>query len=173
MPALFPAAAREGTLRDGSRYSVGAFTLSDLGTLEEIEKRCFSVPWSASAFSCSLSAPFTYGAAIRKICDGDGEEGEGEVIVGYCVFSHLLGEAEIENIAVSPDARRLGCADALLSCVLDFLRSEDCTVVFLEVRESNSPARALYDKFGFSPFGIRRGYYSNPSEDAVLMKKEM
>lgn len=152
----------EGVLRDGKTFVVDAFYHADIPAIEEIEKLCFSEPWSDASFAFSLSAPFTYCASIRS----------GGSLIGYCVFSLLFGEAEIQNIAIAPDARRNGAAEALLRSVLDVCHSEGCESVFLEVRQSNLPARALYEKLGFCNYGVRKDYYSKPTEDAVLMKKQ-
>ena len=94
---------------------------------------------------------------------------EDGVPAGYIVFSSVLDEGSVDNIAVSPPFRRRGLADALLTDALDRGRAAGLSVVHLEVRDSNAPAVALYEKHGFKAVGRRRGYYTKPREDAILM----
>ncbi len=90
-------------------------------------------------------------------------------LVGYAFVSVLFDEAELANIAVLPIARRNGIAKAMLKSLVSELKSSDVQKLHLEVRESNVPARALYESFGFSIDCKRKGYYSEPREDAILM----
>lgn len=90
-------------------------------------------------------------------------------VVGYAFASVLFDEAELANIAVLPHARRFGIARSMLTSLIAVLRDEGAEALHLEVRESNVPARALYDSFGFSIDCKRKDYYRHPREDAVLM----
>ncbi len=99
------------------------------------------------------------------------EELEG--VVGFAVAAEVAGEWELENIAVRASARRRGCADRLLATLLERLGREQAGSIHLEVRRSNSAARALYEKWGFRQVGVRPGYYHSPPEDAILYQKNL
>jgi len=88
-------------------------------------------------------------------------------LVGFLAVSHVMDQMEVTNIAVLPDYQGKGVATSLLSKILNFSGT-----IFLEVRESNKVAQGLYDKLGFEPYHRRKNYYHNPSEDAILMRKE-
>ncbi len=90
--------------------------------------------------------------------------------LGFLVAQHLAPDWEIENIVVAPGARRKGLGKRLLDELLVTVRKSNSTSVFLEVRESNSPARSLYETAGFRPTGRRTSYYTNPVEDAILYR---
>lgn len=92
-------------------------------------------------------------------------------VVGFLVARHLAGEWELENVIVAPAARRQGLGKQLLDALLLAARETAGGSVFLEVRESNAAARALYEKSGFEPIGRRRCYYTDPAEDAVLYRR--
>lgn len=131
-----------------------------LSQVAELEKVCFPAdPWSEALFRDALDSPHT------TILLAEGEDGG---VLGYAVLSVVLGEGNLDNIAVAPDARRRGVADALLGAITGFGR-EHLSVLMLEVRASNAPAIALYGKHGFVPVGRRKNYYSAPREDALLM----
>jgi [ribosomal protein S18]-alanine N-acetyltransferase len=91
-------------------------------------------------------------------------------IQGFLVATVVAGEWEIENVAVAVDARRRGLGSLLVGKLLDQARGENAHAVFLEVRESNTPASALYQKFGFAETGRRKDYYRNPREDAIVYR---
>lgn len=94
---------------------------------------------------------------------------EGPSILGFLIAHHLAPEWELENLVVAPAARRKGLGKRLLEALLDSAR-ETKSSVFLEVRESNAPARALYENAGFEQTGRRKSYYASPLEDAVLYR---
>lgn len=94
---------------------------------------------------------------------------EEEKVIGYVVCWLIEDEAQIANLAVHPDYRRKGVAEAVMHNVLERLKADGAAFVILEVRPSNRAAAALYEKLGFSVLGTRKGYYRNPDEDAVLM----
>jgi ribosomal-protein-alanine N-acetyltransferase len=100
------------------------------------------------------------------ICEADAQ------VVGFVAARRVADEAEILNIAVGPDFRRKGIASALLRAALDEFLGAAVSRVFLELRESNLPARGLYERYGFIPSGRRKGYYRHPTEDALCMHKE-
>ena len=136
-------------------------TLADLDTMVEIEKECFTVPWSRQSIEFELVSPDS--AAIVAV--------DGEKLAGFAVLHRFVDEGELFNIAVKEDFRRRGIADALMAEVLSCARAWELRRVMLEVRKSNAAARALYSKHGFEVMGMRPGYYDLPKEDAILMEK--
>lgn len=125
-----------------------------------LEKRCFPAdPWSEALFREALENP----AAVVLLA-----QREGGAVLGYAVLSVVLDEGSLDNIAVAPEYRRQGVADALLGALTGFGR-ERLAALMLEVRSSNAPAAALYEKHGFAAVGRRKNYYDAPREDAILM----
>jgi ribosomal-protein-alanine N-acetyltransferase len=94
-------------------------------------------------------------------------------IFGFLIAQHLAPEWELENLVISPAARRQGLGKRLLQALLDAARRTNSTSVFLEARESNAAARALYEQAGFEQSGRRAFYYTNPSEDAILYRQTL
>ena len=130
-----------------------------LPQLEELEKLCFSMPWTIEQLRSQLPDEHHVFLTARK----------GEHLLGYVGMMVVLDEGYISNVAVAPEARRRGIGDALIE---ELMRRADLlklALVTLEVRQSNAPAAALYEKHGFTAVGIRKNYYDLPREDAVLM----
>ena len=135
-------------------------TTEDLPAVAALEKTCFPAdPWSEALFRDALDNP----AVVILLA-----EGEDGAVLGYAVLSVVLDEGNLDNIAVAPDCRRRGVADALLDVLTGFGR-ENLAALMLEVRASNAPAIALYEKHGFAAVGRRKNYYDAPREDAILM----
>ena len=134
----------------------------DLATVAALERVAFSDPWPADAFRELVDAPR---AAFLVARGGD------DAPLGYIIALFVLDEGEIANLAVSPEARRQGVGAALLDAALREARSRGVREVYLEVRESNAAARALYASRGFVVAGRRRGYYRHPHEDAILLRR--
>lgn len=131
-----------------------------LPQIAALEKLCFPAdPWSEELFRAALENPAV------SILLAEGPDG---AVLGYAVLSTVLDEGNLDNIAVAPSARRQGVADALLETILRLGRGR-LSALMLEVRASNAPAIALYQKHGFAAVGRRKNYYDNPREDAVLM----
>lgn len=131
-----------------------------LPAVAALEKTCFPAdPWSEDLYQAALDNPAV------AILLAQGEDGG---LLGYAVLSTVLDEGNLDNIAVAPHARRQGVADALLSTLAGFGR-EHLACLMLEVRSSNAPAIALYEKHGFAAVGRRKNYYDAPREDAILM----
>lgn len=128
-----------------------------LAALAEIEKACFHAPWSESMLREEL------GKGIFLVAERDGQA------VGYVGCQTVLDEGYITNVAVSPDCRRQGIARALIAKLTDEARAAGLAFVTLEVRASNAPAIALYEGAGFGRVGVRKIFYTAPTEDAVLM----
>jgi len=133
---------------------------ADVEQLLPIEQRCFSDPWSASAFEETLRPPHGLGLVAERA---------GQVR-GYLVARSMAGEGEILNLAVAPDARRRGLGDHLLEAGITALAAAGAREIFLEVREQNHTALGLYRRRGFKPVGMRAGYYRNPVEDAIVLR---
>lgn len=137
-------------------------TAADLPFLAALERAAFSLPQSEKDFENMLDAP----DKVLLVAEADG------VPVGYIGAYTVVGETDILTVAVDPAARRQGIGRLLLTALIAAL-SGVSAAIYLEVRESNAAARALYTSLGFSEIGIRRGYYRFPTEDAVLYKKEL
>ena len=141
-------------------FRIVPMTAAHLPQAAALEKVCFPAdPWSEELFRTALGRPHTV------LLLAEGEDG---TVLGYAVLSAVLDEGNLDNIAVAPHCRRQGVADALLSALAKFGRAS-LSVLLLEVRVSNLPAIALYEKHGFVPVGRRKDYYETPKEDALLM----
>ena len=125
-----------------------------------MEQQCFSVPWTRDQLAAQMSdSMYIFLAA----------EDESGRAVGYVGLMYVLDEGYISNVAVSPSRRREGIADMLLTELYARAQAKKLSFLTLEVRESNAPAQSLYKKHGYTEVGMRKGYYSLPKEDAVLM----
>jgi len=140
-------------------YRIRSAVPADATALVEIERRCFSDPWSEASFREALGSPWAFGLVGHT----------GGIIQGYLIGREVAGTGEVLNLAVSPDHRRRGLARALLRAGLSTLRKHRIEEVYLEVRESNRSAQALYLSSGFRPVGQRAAYYRNPKEDALVL----
>lgn len=98
---------------------------------------------------------------------------ENDVVTGFCCFSLVENEANLDALSVSAAARRRGTASALLTYAFAMLARENAQKIFLEVRSENKPARALYCKLGFAAIGTRRNFYAKPADDAIMMEKNI
>ena len=129
--------------------------------LEALENICFSMPWTRDFLLSQL--PDDRHVFITAV--------EGEKVLGYVGMMYVLDEGYISNVAVAPERRRKGIADALIAELIERCRALELSFVTLEVRAGNAPAISLYEKHGFSPVGKRKNYYDFPKEDAILMTK--
>lgn len=127
--------------------------------IAEIEAECITDGWSENAFTEALNNKNAL--IFAAVCDGE--------VIGFLNGSFVLDEAELLNIAVTAKSRRMGAAGALVESFFAELEVLSVKTVFLEVRESNSGAISLYEKYGFEKSGMRKNYYHNPTENAVLM----
>lgn len=138
----------------------------DLPEVMEIERLSFSNPWHEATFQGELqNAPISFPVVAERTSDGR--------IVGYIIYWKIKDDVQINNIAVHPDVRGLGLGEALLRHALSCVQAEGAVFVSLEVRITNAAARRLYVKHGFEVFGVRKDYYSNPTEDAVVMGRHL
>lgn len=129
--------------------------------LEEIERQCFSMPWTAQQLESQLPDD----RHVFIIAE------DGDRVLGYVGMMYILDEGYISNVAVRTDCRRLGIGDALIDALERECKNKKLSFVTLEVRAGNDPAIKLYSKHGFVPVGLRRNYYEKPTEDALLMTK--
>ena len=143
-------------------YAIRDVGPDDIPQIEEIEKRCFSLPWTAEQLAGQMKD-----AQHEFIAAAD----ESGTVLGYVGMMFVLDEGYISNVAVSPKYRRQGIADALIDRLNEICQEHGLSFVSLEVRAGNVPAIALYEKHGFSRAGLRRNYYERPREDALIMTK--
>jgi len=144
-------------------------TPADIPSLIALERRCSAAShWSEEQYQQAF-APDTNRLVLAAFLSSTDEPSQSSVeIAGFLVVRHVAPEWELENIAVAPEIRRSGLGMQLLHALLTRARQTNSQSVFLEVRESNLAARALYEKAGFHQTGRRKAYYASPSEDAIL-----
>lgn len=142
-----------------SQVTVSVANIDDVKDIANIENNSFSTPWSEKAIRESMDA----GTIFYVACLND-------KIVGYMGLSKIVGEGYVTNIAVLPEYRRLGIGEKILGYVIDNTKAE-LEFISLEVRVSNIAAISLYEKFGFERTGLRKRFYTNPQEDAIIMTK--
>ena len=135
---------------------------ADIPQLAELEKLCFSDPWSVSAFTYELTNPLSLWLIAA----------EQEKVLGYVGSQTVMDETDMMNVAVAPEYRRQGIGEKLVLELISRLKERGSKSLTLEVRVSNDSAIALYEKLGFHQVGRRPGYYRNPKEDAYILRKE-
>ena len=128
----------------------------------QLEKVCFSDPWSENSIASEVKNPLSLWVVAM----------DGQTLVGYVGSQTVLGWADMMNLAVAPQYRRRGIGEELVKQLIDRLLKNDVSCLTLEVRVSNTPAVALYEKLGFVEVGCRPNYYHNPREDALILRKE-
>ena len=143
-------------------YKLVPMDRSHIKEIASVERECFSTPWTEAMLEEELFNPMASFIVAQR---NDG------AVLGYAGLHVVLDEGYIDNVAVDPAWRRQGIADALIGA---FVRFGEANLAFLtlEVRASNAPAIALYEKYGFYEVGRRKNYYDDPKEDAVLMTRE-
>ena len=127
-----------------------------------LERQCFADPWSEGSIASELDNPLS----LWLVAEQDG------AVCGYVGSQTVLDETDMMNIAVRPDCRRRGIAAALISELVRLLKARGSHILRLEVRQSNAPAIALYETMGFTQLGLRKNYYRNPKENALILGKE-
>lgn len=136
---------------------------SHVAQVAELEKICFGTgAWSENSIASELKNPLSLWLVAA-------EEGKA---LGYVGSQTVMDETDMMNIAVHPDHRRKGIAAELVNALIGSLKEAGSRQLTLEVRVSNEPARRLYDELGFSEIAIRKRYYQNPKEDALILRKE-
>ena len=124
-----------------------------------LEKVCFSENWSYQLLEAGIHSLYD----VYYVWEQESR------ILGYCCLRLLAGEGEIQRIAVLPEYRRLGIGRKMMEAMVNDAMANQVHAISLEVRESNFAARRLYESFGFAAEAVRRGYYHNPLEDALIM----
>lgn len=134
--------------------------LEHIDDIAELEKQCFSIPWTSE----QLASQLTDNMHICLVAvDGEGRT------VGYVGLMYVLDEGYISNVAVAPAHRREGIGGMLLDTLRERAEEKRLAFLTLEVRQTNEPAKSLYKKHGYVEVGLRKGYYTKPTEDAILM----
>jgi [ribosomal protein S18]-alanine N-acetyltransferase len=141
---------------------IRSLQMRDLGAIDEIERRSYPTPWSRSMFAGELAKP-------ASICLG---AFEGQELVGYMIISRYVDAWHVMNLAVDPALRRRGIAMSLLERLFEVTDDDARRGYTLEVRVSNEGAIRLYEQAGFRARGIRRGYYTDNREDALIMWRD-
>ena len=137
--------------------------LGDVSAIAELEKICFSDPWSENSIASEVENPLSY----WLVAEVD------SIVAGYIGSQTVLDASDMMNLAVSPDYRRQGIGQALVNALVEHLQQSKVIALLLEVRVSNGPAIALYESLGFEQVGRRPKYYHNPREDALILRKEL
>ena len=136
-------------------------TAAHVDAVAQLETICFSTPWSSNSITNELINPLS----LWLVAEEDG------ILLGYIGSQTVMDEADMMNVAVEPSARRRGVAERLVSRLVCDLGCLGVKRLTLEVRVSNEPAIALYNKLGFVQVGRRPNYYRNPKEDALILRK--
>ena len=143
-------------------FEITRMTAADVADVAALEAVCFSDPWSEASVASELENPLSLWLVAR---DAAG-------LLGYAGSQSVPDESDMMNLAVRPDARRQGVAQALLQALEAALRENGIHSLTLEVRAGNAPAIRLYTQAGFRQVGLRKNYYFHPKEDALILKKE-
>ncbi|MEE1010649.1 MAG: ribosomal protein S18-alanine N-acetyltransferase [Acutalibacteraceae bacterium] len=141
-------------------FTVEKMNISHIPRIADLEKECFSQPWSENALADELKNESSH--FLVALCDE---------VMGYIGVQEICGEAYITNVAVFDKYRKLGIGRALIKAACDGANNRNCEFITLEVRESNLPAISLYESEGFEKAGIRKNFYSSPTENGVIYTK--
>ncbi len=141
--------------------TIEPMTVDDISQVAEIERQIFSIPWSEKAFKDSMESDNTIYIVAK----------EDNNVAGYAGMYLSFEEGNITNVAVNPSGRRKGIGEKIVRDILNRAYEKGVRDVFLEVRETNSAAIALYEKIGFKEEGIRKNFYEKPKENALIMWK--
>lgn len=143
--------------------TVERMSLSHINAIAELERECFSTPWSEKALREEIENPnaYFYAAVIDN------------KVIGYGGMHSVCGENYIDNIAVTSSYRKMGIATLILEVLERTARAENGEFISLEVRKSNEAAIKLYEKNGYARVGIRKNFYQRPTEDGIIMTKEL
>lgn len=135
---------------------------SHVPQVAQLEQLCFADPWSEKSIASELTSKWSYWLVAV----------EDDRVVGYIGSQSSIDESDVMNVAVHPDYRRKGIAENLINHLVEELKNRGSHALLLEVRASNAPAIALYEKLGFMQVGCRKNYYHNPREDALILRKD-
>ena len=132
-----------------------------VAAVAELEKLCFQDPWSEKSVASELNNPLSLWLVAI----------ENDAVVGYIGSQTCCDESDMMNVAVHPDHRRKGIAGGLVNALCDGLKEKGSVSLTLEVRQSNEPAKTMYEQLGFVQVGLRPNYYRNPKENALILRK--
>ena len=135
-------------------------TLADAAAVHRIEEAVFPTPWTLESFEMEMTKNTQATYVVAE---------EDQAIIGFCGMWIVLDESQITNVAVMPEGRGKGIGESLMREAMRIAREKGCVVMSLEVRVSNTVAQNLYRKLGFQAGGIRKGYYTDNQEDALVM----
>src|SRR5208337_3834087 len=135
----------------------------DVPVIAEMEKASYTMPWSETSFLSEVYSRHS----ITRVAELNGN------IIAYVCIKQVADEAVLMNLTVQPDCRRQGLANMLFRNALEDLLNNSCRFLFLEVRISNIAAKTLYEKLGFKVVGTRKDYYLRPTEDAIVMMRDL
>ena len=142
--------------------SYNIFSKEDIQGIFEISNLSFKLPWSMESIKSEIDNPLAKYIVAKDM--------ESNKVLGFIGIWIILDEGDITNIAVHPEFRNLGIGEKLLSSMIELCDSLNCNIINLEVRSSNLPAISLYKKLNFLEVGLRKGYYEDNKEDAILMQ---
>jgi ribosomal-protein-alanine N-acetyltransferase len=151
-------------MKEMTRVELRRLEMRDLNAIERIERASYPTPWSRSMFASELAKP-------SSICLGAFDL-ETDELVGYLVISRYVDAWHVMNVAVASSHRRRGVATRMMERLFEVTAGRGRRGYTLEVRVSNVGAVALYERLGFKPRGVRRGYYTDNREDALIMWKD-
>lgn len=151
-----------------SGWHIEAITAHDLDKIVNIDRYAFKRPWQRYLFQAELSSNDADSYSVKCY-----RTDEAQVIIAYVFLRFIINELHIIRIAVAPQFRQRGVATGLLQYCFRLAKEKQVTSVYIEVRPSNIPAIALYKKLGFQLIGRRPNYYSESSEDALVMEKNV
>ena len=141
------------------QYTLRAVTATDIAAVLEIERLSFTDPWTEGMLLSSITDGIDFNVLLY-----------GDTLIGYSILDRrVFGEAELHNIAITPEHRGKGASKLLMDRLISDAK-KSAEVIFLEVRANNAPAIGLYERYGFEKIGVRRNYYKNPTEDAIIMQ---
>jgi [ribosomal protein S18]-alanine N-acetyltransferase len=152
---------------DRDSLYIGEYQEGDLEEILEIERDSFPTPWSPGLFRSEMANPLSRMLVVKTM------QGGLKAVAGYVVLWRVADEIHLHDIAVRRDLRRGGIASCLLSRVIRDGLQEGARFMTMEVRCSNLPAQKLYERFGFTVRGVRRGYYTDKGEDALIMSADL
>jgi [ribosomal protein S18]-alanine N-acetyltransferase len=147
--------------------TIGEYEERDLVEILAIERDSYPTPWSPTLFHGEMSNP------LSRILIGRIVDSLEKVVAGYIIYWHVVDEFHLHNVAVRKDLRRRRIGSRLLSHAIRISHAEGVRWVTLEVRRSNRAAQNLYERFGLTVKGVRRGYYTDTGEDALIMSADL
>lgn len=146
-------------MTEPNNFTLRGMTKKDIADIHRLEKLCFKTPWSQEAFRGELK---NQAAHYLVLCDG-------ERIAAYGGMWVMFDEAHVTNVGVDPEYRRMGLGERLMRSLMRSASQMGATAMTLEVRAGNIAAQELYSKLGFERAGVRRGYYADTQEDALIL----